>query len=236
MANGDYASYPTWLARVVGADSTRSALFLSTWANNASIGPTNTVTTTVNADDAENASNLAAMLASSTAPDATMYFIEAPDIAAKTSGYFPLGDSFRAALQATDGYIGQCLDAIAGRSTFASEDWLILVTSGYGGYAKTHTDIVNGKHAHTIPLIIAGRNVTSGRIPGLPYNMDVAASALAHFGVTASGLDAVARDNTKTPSPALPSPLRQTVPPPLPPAGCSAAASISLPAQAQETT
>lgn len=204
MANGDYASYPTWLARVVGADPTRSALFLSTWANNASIGPTNTVTTTVNANDAENAANLAATLASSTAPDATMYFIEAPDIAAKTSGYFPLGDSFRAALQATDGYIGQCLDAIAGRSTFASEDWLILVTSGYGGYAKTHTDIVNGKHAHTIPLIIAGRNVTSGRIPGLPYNMDVAASALAHFGITASGLDAVARDNTAVAEPSLP--------------------------------
>ena len=204
MANGNYASYPTWLARVVGDDPTRSALFLSTWANNASIGPTNTVTTTVNANDAQNATNLAATLASAAAPDATMYFIEAPDIAAKTSGYFPMGDSFRAALLAADGYIGQCLDAIAGRSTFANEDWLILVTSGYGGYGKTHTDVVNGKHAHTIPLIIAGRNVTAGRIPGLPYNMDVAASALAHFGVTVSGLDAVARDNTAVAEPSLP--------------------------------
>ncbi len=204
MAGGDYATYPTWLARVVGADPDKSALFLSTWANNASIGPTNTVTTTVNANDAQNATNLAATLASAAAPDATMYFIEAPDIAAKTSGYFPMGDSFRAALLAADGYIGQCLDAIAGRSTFANEDWLILVTSGYGGYGKTHTDIVNGKHAHTVPLIIAGRNVTAGRIPGLPYNMDVAASALAHFGVTASGLDAVARDNTAVAEPSLP--------------------------------
>jgi hypothetical protein len=43
-----------------------------------------------------------------------------------------MGDSFRAALLAADGYIGQCLAAIAGRSTFASEDWLILVTAGYG--------------------------------------------------------------------------------------------------------
>ena len=202
MAGGNYASYPTWLARVVGADSTRSALFLSTWANNASIGPTNTVTTTVNANDAENAANLAATLASAAAPDATMYFIEAPDIAAKSSGYYPMGDSFRAALLAADGYIGQCLAAIAGRSTFADEDWLILLTAGYGGYSKTHTDIVNGRHAHTVPLIIVGRNVTEGRIPGQPYNMDVAASALAHFGVTASGLDAVARDNTAVAEPA----------------------------------
>ena len=201
MAGGNYATYPTWLARVVGADPTKSALFLSTWANNASIGPTNTVTTTVNANDAQNASNLAAMLASASAPDATMYFIEAPDAAAKTSGFFPMGDSFRAALLAADGYIGQCLDAIAGRSTFADEDWLILVTSGYGGYGKTHTDIKNGRHAHTIPLLIAGRNVTAGRIPGQPYNMDVVASALAHFGVTASGLDAVARDNSAAAEP-----------------------------------
>ena len=201
MAGGNYATYPTWLARVVGADPAKSALFLSTWANNASIGPTNTVTTTVNANDAQNAANLAATLASASAPDATMYFIEAPDIAAKTSGYFPLGDSFRAALLAADGYVGQCLDAIAGRSTFADEDWLILVTSGYGGYGKTHTDIKNGRHAHTIPLLIAGRNVTAGRIPGQPYNMDVVASALAHFGVTASGLDAVARDNSAAAEP-----------------------------------
>jgi RNA polymerase sigma factor (sigma-70 family) len=201
MASGDYATYPTWLARVVGADPTRSALFLSTWANNASIGPTNTVTTTINANDAENAANLATMLASASAPDATMYFIEAPDIAAKSSGYYPMGDSFRAALLAADGYIGGCLDAIANRPTFADEDWLILLTSGYGGYAKTHTDIVNGRHAHTVPLIIAGRNVTSGRIPGQPYNMDVAASALAHFGVATSGLDAVARDNTAAAEP-----------------------------------
>ena len=34
--------------------------------------------------------------------------------------------------------------------------------------------------------------------------MDVAASALAHFGVTASGLDAVARDNTAVAEPSLP--------------------------------
>ena len=201
MANGNYATYPTWLARVVGANPAMSAYFLSTWQNNASIGPTSAVTTTINANDAENASNLATLLASASAPDATMYFIEAPDIGAKDSGFFPMGDSYRAALQAADGYVGQCLDAIASRSTFADEDWLILLTSGYGGYAKTHTDIVNGRHAHTVPLVIVGRNVTAGRIPGQPYNMDVAASALAHFGVAASGLDAVVRDNTAAAEP-----------------------------------
>ena len=204
MASGNYADYPTWLARVVGADPARSAYFLSTWSNNAYIGPTNTVTTVVNASDAENAANLAALLASASAPDATMYFIEAPDIAARTSGYYPMGDSFRAALQATDGYIGQCLDAIAGRSTFADEDWLVVLTSGYGGYATYHTQVSVGRHGHTVPLVIAGRNVTAGRIPGQPCNMDAAASALAHFGVAVSGLDAVARDNTAVPEPSRP--------------------------------
>lgn len=203
MASGDYAAYPTWLARVVGADPTRSALFLSTWANNASIGPTNTVTTVVNASNAQNAANLAGLLATN-APDATMYFIDGPDTAGKSSGYYPLGDSFRAALQEADGYVGQCLDAIANRPTFADEDWLILLTSGYGGYATYHTQITVGRHAHTVPLVIAGRSVMAGRIPGQPSNMDVAASALAHFGVTASGLDAVARDNTAAAEPSRP--------------------------------
>ena len=195
-SKGDFENYPTWLKRVADADSSKKALFIyKTWTDDDALGPDAHVTFE-SGTDAANAVSLAAKLASGDAPDATMYFIDVADDAGHASGFYPMSDQYRAALQTADGYIGACLNAIANRSTFADEDWLIMVTSDHGGYHVYHGEITVGRQGHTIPLVIAGQSVTAGRIPGLPYNMDVAASALAHFNVTASNIDAVARDNS----------------------------------------
>ena len=198
---GDFTNYPTWLKRVADADSSKKALFIyKTWTDDDALGPAANVTFE-SGTDAENAVSLAAKLASGDAPDATMYFIDMGDDAGHSSGFYPMSDQYRAALHTADGYIGACLDAIAGRSTFADEDWLVVVTSDHGGYHLYHGEITVGRQGHTIPLVIAGRSVTPGRIPGLPYNMDAAASALSHFGITASGIDATLRDNTAVAEP-----------------------------------
>ena len=194
-SSGNYSTYPTWLKRVVDAKSGTSALFVYSWAEDADLGPAAGVTFLGNSD-AQNATDLAARLASSDAPDATMYFIDAVDAAGHAGYYYPYTAGYTNALALTDGYLGACLSAIAGRSTFADEDWLILVTSDHGGYMDSHGNITGNGHATTVPLVIAGRGVTAGRIPGNPCNFDVAASALAHFGVTVSGLDATAHDNS----------------------------------------
>ena len=194
-SSGNYSTYPTWLKRVVDERSGTSALFVYSWSEDGSLGPADGVSFLGNSD-AQNATDLAALLASSDAPDATMYFIDAVDHAGHAGNYYTYTTGYTNALALTDGYLGACLSAIAGRSTFADEDWLILVTSDHGGYKNTHSNQVKGNHGTTIPIVIAGRNVAAGRIPGCPYNFDVCASALAHFGVTVSGLDATARDST----------------------------------------
>ena len=68
-ASGNYAAYPTWLKRVVDAKSGTSALFVYSWSEDADLGPAAGVTF-LGKTDAENATDLAAMLASSDAPDA----------------------------------------------------------------------------------------------------------------------------------------------------------------------
>ena len=192
-SSGAYATHPTWLKRVVDAKSGASAAFVYSWSEDASLGPASGVTFIGNSD-AQNAADLAALLASADAPDATMYFIDAVDAAGHAGNYYPYTAGYTNALALTDGYLGACLSAIASRPTFADEDWLILVTSDHGGYLNGHGSQVKGNHGTTIPIVIAGRSVTAGRIPGCPYNLDVAASALAHFGVSAPDLDATARD------------------------------------------
>ena len=40
-----------------------------------------------------------------------------------------------------------------------------------------------GGHASTIPLLVTGRHIPAGRIPGTPRHYDVTATALRHFGI-----------------------------------------------------
>ena len=195
MGSGNFATYPTWLKRVVDANPDSAALFAYTWANDAYLGPADGVTF-LPGTDAGNAAAVASRLAAADAPDATMFFIDAPDAAGHDSAFFPMSAQYKAALAEADGYLGQCLAAITNRATFADEDWLVIVTSDHGGYRNMHGQVIYGRQADTVPVAISGRNVVPGHIPGLPYNYDVAASALAHFGVAATGLDAVRRDRT----------------------------------------
>ena len=206
-ANGAYATYPTWLERVVAADSSRSAVFAYSWEEDGALGPTDNVEFLHVADpaaaqdvcdadkyDAANAVALAERLAGENAPDATMYFIDGPDHYGHKNKFYPMSPAYTNALAQADGYIGTCLDAIKNRSTFADEDWLIIVVSDHGGYSYHHGEITKGRHAHTLPIVIAGRTVFAGHIPGCPYNFDVTATALNHFGIDYSSLDVTRRD------------------------------------------
>ena len=195
IANGNYAQYPSWLKRVVDANSGRKALFVYSWSEDADLAPAAAVEF-FGRTDAENAAELASRLASADAPDATLYFIDKPDASGHSSGFYPHSSAYLSGLAEADGYLGGCLNAIASRPTFAEEDWLILVTGDHGGYAKAHGQ-TSGRQAHTVPVLLAGRNITAGRLPGMPYNFDITASAVAHFGINPvyAGLDATLLDN-----------------------------------------
>lgn len=201
-ASVNYTAYPTWLKRVVDVDPGKSALFVYSWSEDADLGPADNVEF-IGAADNVNAATLSARLAAADAPDATMYFINLPDEAGHSGGFYPMSSVYRDALATTDGYIGACLSAIANRATFDQEDWLIAVTSDHGGYKTYHGQILNSQgqsyQAYTVPLVIAGRSVEEGRIPDLPYNYDVCASALDHFGIAVSGLQAALRSSGAAP-------------------------------------
>lgn len=200
LENGTPSAVATWLKRITDAKAGTSALFVYSWSPDGNIAPSEGVESMGNSD-ADNALALAARLASANAPDATLYFIDAVDHAGHAGYYYPMSAGYRAALAEVDGYIGACLNAIASRPTFAEEDWLVAVTSDHGGYSNQHGTITAGRHADTVPLVVSGTAMTQGRIPGMPYNFDVAASALAHFGVTVSGLQATLRDGAAEAAP-----------------------------------
>ena len=181
---GLYAEYPTWLQRVVNADPRRHALFAFSWFEDAQLGPSNDVTF-VSGSDPANAVTVSTRLAAADAPDATMYVINCPDSGGHATGYYPRGAKYSANLAAADSYIGMCLKAIAGRPTFAKEDWLVIVTSDHGGFLRSHGKS-HGHHALTVPVLVVGRNVTAGHVRAPVFNYDPTANALAHFGIDAA--------------------------------------------------
>lgn len=183
----------TWLERVAAAKAGAKTLFVFSWMPDANIRP-GTAVEFMAGTDAANAKKLAARLASPDAPDATLYFIDCVDHAGHAKGFYPMAAEYLAASAKADSYIGACLDAIAKRPTFAGEDWLVLVTSDHGGYATGHGAIDRCNQAtHSLPLVVAGRGAAAGRIPGCPRNYDVAACALAHFGIKPDDPDFTAK-------------------------------------------
>lgn len=91
------------------------------------------------------------------------------------------------AIARTDSRVGELLQAVSNRPTFAEEDWQIIVTSDHG-----HKPLGgHGSHSpleRTVPLIVASQQVVQGRAGppagGIPVShADVAPTVLDHFGV-----------------------------------------------------
>ena len=200
---GVFTAKQTWLKRIADAMPGATALFVFSWWPDANLYPAEGVEfmkSPTNEDDEPNASALSLRLAGADAPDATLWFIDAPDVAGHAHNFYPMSNQYLAAAETTDRYIGMALDAIASRPTFADEDWLVAVVSDHGGYANQHGVVQSGNMAsHSVPIVICGTGMTQGRIPGVPYNYCVAANVLGHFGVTVPDLEATPCDGAPEP-------------------------------------
>ena len=208
----DYRKWPSLLARIAEGRSDAKTLFMYSWRADEKLCPHPKVEFVFGgalakarhpdvlaarggayARDLANGWELEKRLKSGDAPDATMLFLDLPDhgghglLGGTGAGFYPYGTAYLNAIHICDAIVGRCLDAIAKRPTFKGEDWIVVVTSDHGGYANTHGLL--GGHATTVPLIVAGRHVRSGRIPGTPRNYDAAPTVLAHFGFAVSDMN-----------------------------------------------
>ncbi|MFE4455348.1 alkaline phosphatase family protein [Streptomyces sp. NPDC056796] len=90
--------------------------------------------------------------------------------------------SYLTAIHDADAQVGQMVSAVRNRSTYGSEDWLIMVTTDHG-----HTDAGGhggaGAAERQTFLIAAGAGITPGSTRHDIRMPDVAVSALAHLGI-----------------------------------------------------
>ena len=183
--DGDYARWPTWLARVTDAVPGAKGLFIFSWGEGKQY-PSSPNMRFIHDSDANNGTNLAKILAAPDAPDAIQYFIDLPDHGGHSAGFYPFSREYLHALYTSDTYVAAALAAIRRRPTFKDEDWLVMVTADHGGYSRSHG--MWGGQATTVPVVLSGRDTPSGRLPGAPRHYDLTATALAHFGLDPAAL------------------------------------------------
>lgn len=182
----DFKKWPSWLVRVADARPGTKGLFMFSWKWDEQISPDPRVKF-IHGSDAANAAAMPKILAAADAPDAVMWYIDWPDHGGHGFGYYPYTTGHLNTVYLSDKAIGDALKAIASRPTFKDEDWMIVVTADHGGYWRTHG--LWGGHCETIPFLVAGRNVSQGRIPGIVHNYYAAPTVLTHFGIDWSGFD-----------------------------------------------
>jgi predicted AlkP superfamily pyrophosphatase or phosphodiesterase len=121
--------------------------------------------------------------------DALFLVLDGPDAAGHAEGFASAG--YARAVGDADAALARLLAVLVARSSFADEDWQIVVTTDHGGIGRDH----GGSSAveTTIPFLVTSRETPLGG--GLVRNVDVTPTVLAHFGIDPAplGLDGVAR-------------------------------------------
>ena len=115
-------------------------------------------------------------------PDVVFFFYSDVDTVGHQYGFDPSVPQYLAEIADTDQKIGRALDSIAARSTFASEDWLIVVTSDHGG-SKDGSHHGNTAEKRRIPFIVSGRSAAKTKLDRVAKNVDVSKTVLAFMGV-----------------------------------------------------
>jgi len=114
-------------------------------------------------------------------PDAMFVYLGNPD---ETSHeHQSIGVEYRDAIALSDRHVGRLVEAIRARPQYASENWLILVSTDHGRLA-------NGDHGGDSPIemttfiLSSGPDTALGTLTGETFIVDVAVTALAHLGIS----------------------------------------------------
>lgn len=177
-----YDQYPDYMTRMETADPRTSTLVVGTWdpisttifgsaVDKRVAGKTDARTTSVVTDYLKNGN-----------PDSTFVHLDEVDGAGHSFGTDSA--SYREALARADMQLGEMLDAIAARPTYASEKWMIVVTADHG-----HT-VAGGHGGNSMGerktfVIANGPGVPAGQVRFDAKLADIAPTVLAFSGIAA---------------------------------------------------
>ena len=193
FTGNDYQAYPDFLTRIERERPELNTLAVLDWpplGTTDSGGPllSDEIDVKLNFDGEADGYRLADSLSVEAAiehlrdtdVDAAFVYLGDIDVVAhETSSRSP---EYKAAIERADAQVGLLLDALRARSTYAEEDWLILMSTDHGrndagGHGGTSPS------EKTIFYLASGLSVEPGTTECPPEIVDVAVTALAHLGL-----------------------------------------------------
>jgi len=192
FSKGNFADYPSWLWRARQANPDLVSVWLYNWGADASL-PCKATYENTRGGGVEGDVKIireACQILDGSFPDtegvngtkwthgqdvdAVMLYLDSMDILGHGKGFSVNVDEYFKAMTFYDEQIGQLLAAVKSRPSFAQEDWMIVVVSDHGGVYRTH-GVVGCENCYTIPMIVTGKNIASGKMVGQPLNCAAAA-------------------------------------------------------------
>ena len=193
FTGNDYATYPDFLTRIERIRPELNTLAVLDWpplGTTDSGGPmfSDEIDVKINFDGEVDGYRMADSLSveaaveqlRSTDVDAAFVYLGDIDVVAHdTDSRSP---EYKASIERADAQVGRLLDALRERSTYADEDWLILMSTDHGrndagGHGGTSPS------EKTIFFLASGPSVEPGTTDCPPNIVDVAATAYAHLGL-----------------------------------------------------
>lgn len=113
-------------------------------------------------------------------PDASFVYLGNPDEVSHTTG--SIGREYRDAIVLADRHVGQLLEAVRARPTYATEQWLFIVSTDHGRRADGGHGGDSDEEMTTF-IIVSGPGAASGTARRETFIVDVAATALAYLGM-----------------------------------------------------
>ena len=137
FVGSNYAQYPDFITRAENFNSGLRTISIAHWSSINS--------TIINSADSKltyptdlEVKNAGVNALTNDNPDILFVAFDDVDHAGHTYGFLPSIPNYIQAIETTDGYISQLLTAMSGRPNYASEDWLVVLTTDHGGNQFGH--------------------------------------------------------------------------------------------------
>lgn len=116
-------------------------------------------------------------------PDVAFVHLDEVDHQGHVAGYSPDVPEYVASIETVDSQIGEMLAAVQARTTYLTEDWLIVVATDHGGTGQVHGG--QSDEERTIPLFVSGGAVQPGQVltPG-PGHTAVPPTVMKHLNLS----------------------------------------------------
>lgn len=115
-------------------------------------------------------------------PDVVFVHLDEVDHQGHLVGFSPMLVEYMSALEKVDSQVGEMLEAIRTRASYANEDWLIVVTTDHGGNGHFHG--MQSDEERSVFIIVSGGAAAAGRVaPAGPGHTAVPATVMKHLGL-----------------------------------------------------